>query len=352
MKNSECLVSVVIPCFNAEQTLANAVESVQAQNYDNSEILIVDDQSTDGSVELANSLAAQFANIKVLVQTKNAGPAAARNRGLCHASGRHICFLDADDEYAPGFFAEVLPLLEADPELSGVITGIELVNCHREVHPAQLDAMVNSLPSNVMIRKHTADLMNGFPEGPEFRGKAAGEDMVFKNLLKTYFKVTYCSEKYLRYSVKPGSHFDHFINRSRVVDGKVVFTKLTSEEQSGNMAEARKRYVDQALQRLAAQNSRPGAFPDSQTIRINTNNHSYMLHYPNSPAMRKTIQEICGGEYGFPQCLESDTGAILDIGANIGCATLLLRSSYPNTTIYACEPWGEFRKGVKGRWRR
>ena len=96
-------VSVVIPCFNAAEDLEHAVQSVLDQNVPKAEILIVDDGSTDGSVAVAEQLARQHASIQILRQAANGGPAAARNKGLRKASGRYVCFLDADDAYAPGF---------------------------------------------------------------------------------------------------------------------------------------------------------------------------------------------------------------------------------------------------------
>src|SRR5437764_381326 len=164
------LISVVIPCFNAAAFLEGAVRSIFAQETPGTEILIVEDASTDGSADVAAALAGRYAGVRLLRQPGNAGPAAARNLGLRQASGRYVCFLDADDEYAPGFFAGVLPLLERDGDVAGVVTGVELVDCHREVHPVQLDAVVASLPSNLVVRKGVADLVGGFPEDAALRG--------------------------------------------------------------------------------------------------------------------------------------------------------------------------------------
>lgn len=338
MTKSDRLVSVVIPCFNAENTLVRTVHSVQAQNYENSEILIVDDRSKDRSIKVAHSLAAEFTNIRVLEQRENAGPAATRNLGLRHASGRYVCFLDADDEYAPGFFAKVLPLLEANPELCGVMTGIEIVDCDREVHPVQLKAVISSIPSNLIIRKNIADLLGGFPESPALRGKAAGEDWAFKKALCSYFKVTYCPEKYFRYYFKPGSHLQYFLDRSRVVDDKLVLTEFSSEEESGELSAVFKMYFEQVQKRKSSFDIQQTGPPGAQIAELKIDKQMHKLRFPDSQEMRKTIKDLCSNEYGFPQCLESDTGAILDIGANIGCTALLLRSKFPKTTIYAFEP--------------
>jgi glycosyltransferase involved in cell wall biosynthesis len=89
--------SVIIPAFNAEKTLARAIESVRAQSWPAHEIIVVDDGSTDASAEVA---AAFGAEVRLLWQA-NSGVSAARNAGAVAASGDWLAFLDADDWYAP-----------------------------------------------------------------------------------------------------------------------------------------------------------------------------------------------------------------------------------------------------------
>src|SRR5580704_16122306 len=103
--NVPCVVSVVIPCFNAGAVIARAVRSVLAQDTTGAEVIIVDDCSTDDSVSVIRELAGELRAIRLVCHEANAGPAAARNTGLGVAAGRYICFLDADDEYGAGFFA-------------------------------------------------------------------------------------------------------------------------------------------------------------------------------------------------------------------------------------------------------
>jgi len=87
------LVSVIIPVYNGETYLAEALESVLQQNYEPIEIIIVDDGSTDKTAQIVKNIKG---NIKYSYQT-NQGPAAARNTGLRLASGEFIAFLDVDD---------------------------------------------------------------------------------------------------------------------------------------------------------------------------------------------------------------------------------------------------------------
>jgi cellulose synthase/poly-beta-1,6-N-acetylglucosamine synthase-like glycosyltransferase len=91
-------VSIIVPCYNAEFTLRTAVESVLRQSFSDFELIVVDDGSSDGSVAVAERLATESRRIR-LIRQRNAGPAAARNRGVAEASGEFIAFLDADDRW-------------------------------------------------------------------------------------------------------------------------------------------------------------------------------------------------------------------------------------------------------------
>jgi glycosyltransferase involved in cell wall biosynthesis len=99
------VVSVVIPAYNAEQSLAETVASAQRQSLADIEILIVDDASRDGTLALARRIAAQDPRVKVIAQGENRGPAGARNLGLAQATGTWIALLDADDAFEPGRLA-------------------------------------------------------------------------------------------------------------------------------------------------------------------------------------------------------------------------------------------------------
>ena len=92
------LVSVITPSYNQAPYLPATIRSILRQEYENWEWVIVDDGSTDGSVDLLSN---DDPRIKVWTQ-HNQGPAVARNNAFARASGAYITFLDADDEYLPG----------------------------------------------------------------------------------------------------------------------------------------------------------------------------------------------------------------------------------------------------------
>jgi glycosyltransferase involved in cell wall biosynthesis len=111
---SGALASCIIPVFNGEPYLRQAVESILAQNYRPLEVLIVDDGSTDGSATIARS----FPEPVRYLRQKNAGPAAARNHGISEARGSYLGFLDADDLWLPEKLARQVAELERDRTLA------------------------------------------------------------------------------------------------------------------------------------------------------------------------------------------------------------------------------------------
>lgn len=106
------MISVIIPAYNAEEFLASCLESLMEQKYEDWEAVIVDDGSKDGTYKLAEKYADKDCRIKVIWQ-ENAGPGAARNRGIDEARGEWITFVDADDIIAHGYF-ERLATCEED----------------------------------------------------------------------------------------------------------------------------------------------------------------------------------------------------------------------------------------------
>lgn len=96
----EGLVSVIMPVYNAEKTLAESAGSVLRQTYEHLELILVDDGSKDNSQEICRRLARQDARVKIICQ-KNAGPAAARNAGMAQMRGEFVLFADSDDHLEP-----------------------------------------------------------------------------------------------------------------------------------------------------------------------------------------------------------------------------------------------------------
>lgn len=93
------LVSIIMPCYNAEQYIKDSINSVLNQTYPHFELIIIDDLSTDNSINIINSF--NDNRIKVIQLTQNGGAGVARNTGIEAAQGRFIAFLDSDDLWRP-----------------------------------------------------------------------------------------------------------------------------------------------------------------------------------------------------------------------------------------------------------
>jgi len=109
-------ISVIIPAYNVEAFLGEAIESVLNQTHPVDEVIVVDDGSTDRTADIAES----FGTPVYVLRQDNAGPSAARNHALDHAAGDFIAFLDADDLWEPQKLERQIAYLTAHPEVGSV----------------------------------------------------------------------------------------------------------------------------------------------------------------------------------------------------------------------------------------
>ncbi|UXP32661.1 glycosyltransferase [Reichenbachiella agarivorans] len=158
-------VSIIIPCYNGSQHLAPAIQSVLDQQIANSQIIVVDDGSTDNSVEIASA----FDHVQT-IQQPNAGPAAARNRGISIAEGDFISFLDADDLYPKNKLKNQLDYLNKNPEIELVSGRIKCIGNNADhmfskiYENSEEKTMLNFHLGAGLYRKHTIDKIGYFDE--------------------------------------------------------------------------------------------------------------------------------------------------------------------------------------------
>lgn len=204
------MFSVVIPLYNKAYSLNRCVDSVLSQSMREFEIVVVDDGSTDGSLELLKANYSKEINhgLVTVVEKRNGGVASARNKGISVAKSELICLLDADDEWKPGYLKAMAELVSDYPlalvyALAHTVVkkySIEVEAVHgldqqfRGYVENFLDAsskgsVLNS--SKVCVRRSAIVEVGGFPEEA-----VAGEDLLVWILLSQKGRVA-CDMKYL-----------------------------------------------------------------------------------------------------------------------------------------------------------
>ena len=235
-------VSVVLIFLDAERFLADAIDSVFLQSYDDWELLLVDDGSRDGSSALARGLATRHpGKVRYLEHPdhRNLGMSPSRNLGIQNAAGEFVAFLDADDVWSPVKLAQQVAILDAHPEAGMVFgraeywhgwtgsaadrardevpqLGIEADRVHPpptlsvRLHPLGLGTA--PCPSDLLVRRDVLTRVGGFEEHFSHE-KQLFEDQGF--LAKVYLSepVYVSSESWIRYRIHPASCSSHVARR-------------------------------------------------------------------------------------------------------------------------------------------
>ncbi|MGE0722884.1 MAG: glycosyltransferase family 2 protein [Alphaproteobacteria bacterium] len=245
-------MSVVVPAFNAERTLAAALESIPADPWPPIEVIVVDDASTDATRAVAEAFGRRRAGVKLAALPQNRGPGAARNTGMRLARGAFVGFLDADDRYGPRFVTELLELFLVAPEAAVAASSVRIVDCPLPIHPLQLHAIAQSLPCNILVRREAAELVGGFPEDPAFRGPTGGEDVAFRTALRRHFVERRQATAAYLHRYRAGGHLERYLRQTEFRDGKIVFASGDGGEDTAALIAAKRSYEAAAGRRLFA----------------------------------------------------------------------------------------------------
>ncbi len=124
---TEPVVTVVVPCYNAEAFLTETLESVCAQTYERLQILVVDDGSTDQTAAIAEAFAVRDERITILSKP-NGGLSSARNFGIDHARGKYVSFVDGDDLWHPTKIEKHVAHLEKDEAIGVSYSATQFIN--------------------------------------------------------------------------------------------------------------------------------------------------------------------------------------------------------------------------------
>lgn len=216
------MISVVIPLYNKEKQIAKTLKTVLDQTFQDFEIVIVNDGSTDNSVAEVE----KFSDPRIrLIHQKNAGVSAARNKGIAEAKGNFIALLDADDEWKPDYLETQMHLATKYPECDVFATNYVFKDNEGKITPA----VIRNLPfkeedgiltnyfkvastshpplcsSAVMAHKSVFETIGGFPLGIK-----SGEDLLTWARMSARYKIAYlryhkacCSVEGYKISEKP-----------------------------------------------------------------------------------------------------------------------------------------------------
>jgi glycosyltransferase involved in cell wall biosynthesis len=200
------LVSAIIPAYNCEKYIEEAIESVLGQTFRDVEVIVIDDGSTDRTPDRVR----QYADNVVYIRQENAGPGAARNRGLGMAMGSLVAFLDADDVWLPLKLERQVEAATSHSEygifVADVLTfrGDKVLSRSRRTDMSLrsgriLDDLMfrNTItPSAAMVRRECFDDVGMFPQGIKW-----GEDWIMWVRIAAKYPVYFMDEVLVRYRV-------------------------------------------------------------------------------------------------------------------------------------------------------
>ena len=210
------MISVIIPLYNKVESIATALDCVLEQTYQDFEVVVVDDGSTDKGAAIVE----QYTDSRVrLVHQENAGVSAARNRGIAVAKGEYVAFLDADDEWLPEYLEVQHGLAQKYPQCDVFatnyifhgFTGNQVPTILRRLPSKNEDfeltnyfeVAYSSHPplwtSAVMARKKAVESVGGFPVGVK-----SGEDLLTWARLAVRYRIAYSVRPLAIYNLGEG----------------------------------------------------------------------------------------------------------------------------------------------------
>lgn len=131
------MISIILPVYNTEEYVGRCIESIQNQTYENWEMIIIDNGSTDGSYHICKKYAKEDSRIEVFHQYQNKGVSVARNLGLERVSGEFVTFIDADDWVEKNYLQELLNI-QRECEADMVVCGYEIKETREQQEEKEL----------------------------------------------------------------------------------------------------------------------------------------------------------------------------------------------------------------------
>lgn len=263
------LVSVLMTSYNREDFIADAIESVLLSEYENFELIISDDRSSDRTVEIARSFSEKDKRVKVFINVQNLGDYPNRNKSAGYASGKYLMFCDSDDMFFPDSIKYCVSAMEENQAAaagyynaaagasSHLVNGKELLHRHFFDKP-----VLNIGPGGIIIRRDFFFSINCFPVkyGP-------ANDMYFNIKVAASADVVLLPKLFLYYRIHPGQEKN---NEYSYLYNNYLFLNDVLNEVDTGLSPAEKAY-------LSAKNNR----------RFSVNIFRYFLKTYNFHAVKK-----------------------------------------------------------------
>jgi glycosyltransferase involved in cell wall biosynthesis len=206
----EPLVSVIMPAYNTSRYIREAIDSVLDQDYGNKELIVIDDGSTDGTLDIVRS----YGDRLQLITQQNQGSAVARNAGLAAACGEYIAFLDSDDVWLPGKLSLQVRYLQDHPDIGMIYARWQVWKPGADGRFSPAASMVGELAAGESLA-----------DGPGVVDEQSGwlyNRLLFTSLLHT---ITVLARRELVETVgrfnadlKRGQDYDYWLRTSRVTE--------------------------------------------------------------------------------------------------------------------------------------
>ncbi len=293
------LVSVIIPNYNYANYVCEAIDSALNQTYENIEVIVVDDGSTDGSREVLESYGDKITTIF----NDNAGVSVARNNGVKSSGGKYVAFLDADDIWLPQKLAKQVKLFENERDLGLVHVGVEEFDSTEHSLNTRLEGMSGSVShefllferpvvlgggSGLMITREIFNEVEGFDP---MLLTSADWDLFYR--ISRRYKIGFVSEVLLKYRIH-GSNMHGNIKR---MEREMLYGfEKAFNEQSADVQNIKRQAYGNLHKTLAGSYFQAGQYGDFlrhafKSLYLKPNNFGYFAKYPIRVLTKKSNNE-------------------------------------------------------------
>lgn len=222
------LVSIIIPAFNCDNFIAETIESCLQQTYSNIEVICVDDQSSDNTMGILNTLAQEYENVTAAQMPRNSKPAAVRNLAINMARGYFILPLDSDDLISPTYIEKAIDIFTENPSIAVVYCKARYFgNCNDdwELPPFNAIEIVeqNMVHCSAIYRKSDWEELGGYCEDLIYGREDWDFWLQFVKKEKFFYRIP---EILFYYRQLPSSRSDFLGNMSEVKKtSKIIYRR-------------------------------------------------------------------------------------------------------------------------------